>query len=96
LIENKQPRDSPCKASTAEVKKSSPKMMQQSRRRTLVKAVRDAAIKLATRADGAQYATTLPDNNRPRPDEPVVMLARIESAPKGPYLDNNRPKRGNG
>jgi len=67
------------------------KMAQQSRRRVLIKAVHDAAIELATRADHARYAPAQLDNNKPMPDEPVVMVAPIESATKGPYLDNKRP-----
>ena len=60
------------------------KMTQRSRRRVLIKAVHDAAIELATRADHARYAPTMPD-------EPVIMASRIESAAEGPYLDNKRP-----
>ena len=60
-------------------------MTQRSRRRVLIKAVHDAAIELATRADGGRYAPTL------MPDEPVIMVAPIESATEGPYLDNKRP-----
>ena len=60
-------------------------MTQRSRRRMLIKAVHDAAIELATRADGGRYAPTL------MPDEPVIMVAPIESATEGPYLDNKRP-----
>ena len=60
-------------------------MTQRSRRRVLIKAVHDAAIELATRAGHARYAPT------PIPDEPVIMVAPIESATEGPYLDNKRP-----
>ena len=56
-----------------------------SRRRMLIKAVHDAAIELATRADGGRYAPT------PMPDEPVIMASRIESATEGLCLDNKRP-----
>ena len=61
------------------------KMTQRSRRRMLIKAVHDAAIELATRADGGRYAPTL------MPDKPVIMVAPIESATEGPYLDSERP-----
>jgi hypothetical protein len=66
------------------MKKQQLKMMQQTRRRMLIKALHDAAIELATRAYRGQYPPT------PMPDEPVVM-ARIESATEGPYLDDKRP-----
>jgi hypothetical protein len=59
-------------------------MTQRSRGRMLIKAVHDAAIELATRAYLGQYPPT------PMPDEPVVM-ARVESATEGPYLDDKRP-----
>jgi hypothetical protein len=52
----------------------------------LIKAVYDAAIELATRADGGRYAPTL------MPNEPVIMVAPIEPATEGPYLDNKRPR----
>jgi hypothetical protein len=61
------------------------KMTQQSRRQLLMKAVRDVAIELATRAYRGQYPPT------PMPDEPVIMASRIESATEGPYLDDKRP-----
>jgi hypothetical protein len=57
----------------------------------LMKAIRDAAIQLATRVDRARYATEPLDNNKPTPAEPVIMVARIESAAEGPYLDDKRP-----
>lgn len=60
-------------------------MTQRSRRRMLIKAVHDAAIELATRADSGRYAPTL------MPDEPVIMVARIESATEGSYLDKKGP-----
>jgi hypothetical protein len=60
------------------------KMTRRSRRRVLIKAVHDAAIELATRADHSRYAPTMPD-------EPVIMVAPIESATEGLYLDNKRP-----
>jgi hypothetical protein len=67
------------------------KMPQQSRRRLLINAVRDAAIELATRA---RYATAPLDNNKPAPDEVCVVVA-IESTARGPYLgpylDIDRP-----
>jgi hypothetical protein len=66
-------------------------MTQQSRRQLLMKAVRDAAIELATRVDRVRYATAPLDNNKPTPDELLVMAVSIESATKGPYLDDKRP-----
>jgi hypothetical protein len=63
----------------------------QSRQRMLIEAIKNAALELATRADGAQYATTALDNNKLTPDEVFVMVARMESATKGPYLDDKRP-----
>jgi len=66
-------------------------MTQQSRRQLLMKAVRDAAIQLATRVDCARYATEPLDNNKPTPDELLVMAAPMESATKGPYHDDKRP-----
>jgi len=66
-------------------------MTQQSRRQLLLKAVRDAAIQLATRVDCARYATEPLDNNKPTPDELLVMAAPMESATKGPYHDDKRP-----
>jgi hypothetical protein len=59
------------------------KMTQRSRRRMLIKAVRDAAVELARR--GGQYLPT------PFPDEPVIMASRIDGVAEGPYLDNKRP-----
>ena len=66
-------------------------MTQQSRQQLLLKAVRDAAIQLATRVDCARYATEPLDNNKPTPDELLVMAAPMESATKGPYHDDKRP-----
>jgi hypothetical protein len=60
-------------------------MTQQPRRQMLIKAVHDAAIELATRAYRGQYPPT------PMPDEPVIMVAPIESPTEGPYLDDKRP-----
>jgi hypothetical protein len=65
--------------------------MQQSRRQMLIKAIHDAALELAKRADGAQYATTALDNNKP--DELLVMCARRKRH-EGPYLDSKKPKPG--
>jgi hypothetical protein len=69
-------------------------MTQQSRRQLLITAVRDAAIKLATRVDCARYATAPLDNKKPAPDEVCVLVA-IESTTRGPYpgpyLDIDRP-----
>jgi hypothetical protein len=54
-------------------------MTQQSRRRVLTKAVHDAAIELATRADRARYATAQVDKTKPTPDEIRAAAAAMES-----------------
>jgi hypothetical protein len=78
------PREQRGGRSSAGSKMEQDNMTKRSRRRMLIKAVHDAAIELATRADG-RYAPAL------MPDEPVIMVARIESAAEGRYLDNKSP-----
>jgi hypothetical protein len=63
------------------------KMTRRSRRRVLIKAVHDAAIDLATRADLARYAPTQLDNKKPTADEIRAAAAAIESAAGGTYLN---------
>jgi hypothetical protein len=53
----------------------------------LIKAVHDAALELATGADGVRYAKAPLDNNKPPPNELLVMAALVESATKAPYLE---------
>jgi hypothetical protein len=63
-------------------------MMQQSRRQLLIKAVQDAAIELAAKANRARYAPALLDNKKPTPDEIGAAAAARKSATGGTYLDN--------
>jgi hypothetical protein len=63
-------------------------MMQQSRRQLLIRAVRDAAIELAAKANRARYASALLDYKKPTPDEISAAAAARESATGGTYLDN--------
>src|SRR5262245_56254862 len=62
------------------------KMTQQPRLRLLIKAVRDAAIELATRA-AAQYAAPQLDNKKPTPVEIRAVAAASESAAGGARFD---------
>jgi hypothetical protein len=57
----------------------------------LIKAIHDAALELAATIDGTRYTTAPLDDNEPMPDEPVIMIAPVERATKGPYLDNKKP-----
>jgi hypothetical protein len=43
----------------------------------LIKAVHDAALELATGADGVRYAKAPLDNNKPPPNELLVMAALV-------------------
>jgi hypothetical protein len=63
-------------------------MMQQSRRQLLIKAVQDAAIELAAKANRERYAPALPDNKKPTPDEISAAATAHESATGATYLDN--------
>ena len=62
-------------------------MMQQSRRQLLIKAVQDAAIELAAKANRARYAPALPDNKKPTPDE-ISAAAAARKSGTGSHLDN--------
>ena len=62
-------------------------MMRPSRRQLLIKAVQDAAIELAAKANRARYAPALPDNKKPTPDEISAAAAARESGTGG-HLDN--------
>jgi hypothetical protein len=61
--------------------------MQQSRRQLLIKAVQDAAVELAAKANHARYAPALPDNKKPTPGEIIAAAAARKSA-TGTFLDN--------
>jgi hypothetical protein len=61
-------------------------MMRPSRRQLLIKAVQDAAIELAAKANCARYAPALPDNKKPTPDEISAAAAARESGTG--HLDN--------
>ena len=63
-------------------------MMQQSRRQLLIKAVQDAAIELAAKANRAKYAPAFPDNKKPTPDEISAAAAACKGATGRTYLDN--------
>jgi hypothetical protein len=63
-------------------------MMQQSRRQLLIKAVQDAAIELAAKANRAQHAPALPDNKKPTPDEISAAAGARKGATGRTHLDN--------